>query len=448
MGNRAEINRLRLVEFPSRAEALLRFSAIFSGGVILNYFWQWHAVWFWLAGYFGVMAVYWRFLSSRPPAPSNRDVTVAHGLFLLLLVAFIWLPIRAMMEPSVPIAFTSTAAYACLLVFLIWRGESALTIIWGTVATLFCAHVALLVHYLPLAQATSQQVIMAVAGLASIGYLAQAMLTQRARARETMQSLRRNAEAQRLEAIGQVAGGIAHQFNNSLTAIQGNLELAALSSDDAERQELLGEAHAAALRSAELVRQLLAYTRSARMTRARIVLRRAMDQVATGARAVLPSSITLVIEPPPADLTVVTDESQLVAVLLQLIANARDAMPNGGRITLRSRTVADLRSHLMPDGSFLPPGAYVAIEVCDSGTGIPRDLIGRVTDPFFSTKPVGIGSGMGLAVATGFARQSGGGMTIASSAKGTVITLILPAATVDSDLPQVPPARTASRVTR
>lgn len=426
MHGRDQIARLRQVDFPSRIELVARTLALVLGGTVLAMNGHWIQAVAWLVGYFGVMAVYWRFLTTRGAEPTDRDVTIASSLFLLLLIAFIWLPVLAMMQPGVPMVFTAAAAYSCMLIFLIWRAETSLCIIGGTVAIVLAAHLLLLNHYLTLVDSMPAQVIMVVAALASVAYLAQAMLVFRLRERIADRRARRSAQAQKFEAVGQLAGGIAHEFNNMLTAMQGNLELVSVIEDESERRALIGEAHAASLRAANLVRQLLSYARSARMTPTRVSVLDVFDSTENSARQFLPAAISLTMVRPQTDLFTETDAGQLAAVLVQLMANARDAMPNGGTIRVEAEPLSEGHGTLLPDGSFLAPGPYVAIAVADTGHGIPRELIGRITDPFFTTKPVGMGSGMGLAVAAGFARQSGGGLRICSSDKGTTVTLLLP----------------------
>lgn len=426
MDPRQEISRLIEVEFLSRFEMAARFGAILLGGGLLLWYWDWTFVWLWFGGYFAAMALYWWFLKTRGPNPTRGDVTNASLLFVLLTCSFIWLPVRAMMEPIVPIAFSGAAAYFCFVIFMIWRSETSLLLIGGVVKVILAAHLVLLAHYVPQTEVFSQRLIMAVAALASVGYLTQAMLIQRQRQLTLRASTRRSMQAQKREAVGQLAAGIAHQFNNALTAIQGNLELAAITRAEDERSEVLSEAHRAAVHAATLVRQLLAYSHSATLTAEAVSLNDVLDVAESNARAMLPDSVMFVVARPSPDLFPITDRDRLVAVLGHLISNARDAMPQGGTLTLRAARVAEPAHHVASDGTLLSSGPYAAIEVADTGKGIPEDLLGRVTDPFFTTKPVGMGSGMGLAEAAGFARQSGGGLTIASAPGATCVTLLLP----------------------
>ena len=158
----------------------------------------------------------------------------------------------------------------------------------------------------------------------------------------------------------------------------------------------------------------------------RVSMREVLIGVEQSALQMLPASVRLAFEPPAEDMHIETDPEQLIAVVVQLVANAREAMPDGGTIRVRLRAESVMAGQPLPDGTLLAAGTYAAIEITDSGPGIPPETVGRVTDPFFTTKPTGLGSGMGLAIAVGFARQSGGGLRIRSTPTGTSVTLLVP----------------------
>ena len=260
MDYRDEITRLLNVQYPSRIEVTARYAVILFGAGLLFHYKRWPEPLLWAAGYFGMQAIYWRFLTTRGPAPTRRDLTIATALFLLLLIAFIWLPVLALMHPDLAIAFTGAATYGCLLIFLVWRGETQPAIIIGQIVILLGANLVILYHYIPLVDPLTHRIIMAAALLASVAYMGQAMFTFRRRMLRAARAERRNARSQKVEAVGQLAGGIAHEFNNMLTVIQGNLELMPLVDSDEERTALATEAHNASLRAAVLVRQLLAFS--------------------------------------------------------------------------------------------------------------------------------------------------------------------------------------------
>jgi len=247
-------------------------------------------------------------------------------------------------------------------------------------------------------------------------------------------------QVQRIDAIGKLTAGIAHDFNNLLTSIIGNIELleARLGTSDERTGRLLAAALAAAGRGANLTAQLLAFSRQQRMNPEPLDL----NQVISGIAALLHSTIgaTITIKMPPgvispgemspgADLwPALADATQIELVLLNLTINARDAMPDGGVLTISTGNVTLGAPH-RPEAP--PAGDYVMVAVTDTGGGIPADIRDKVFDPFFTTKEIGKGSGLGLSQVLGVAQQLGGGVSIATQpGAGTAVTVYLPRARV------------------
>ncbi|HKS90029.1 MAG TPA: PAS domain-containing protein, partial [Stellaceae bacterium] len=235
-------------------------------------------------------------------------------------------------------------------------------------------------------------------------------------------------QAQRIEAVGQLTSGVAHDFNNLLTAVIGNLELLAArlaGSRDRRASQLLAAAMAGAERGSRLTAQLLAFSRQQRMSPEPVDLNR----VVGGMDALLQSTIgaTVGIETvlSPDLWPALADPSQIELVLLNLAINARDAMGGaGGAITIATANVT-LGPPERPEEP--PAGEYAVVSVADTGCGIPQSLLDKVFDPFFTTKEIGKGSGLGLSMVYGFAKQSGGGLQIESApGAGTHVTLFLP----------------------
>lgn len=232
-------------------------------------------------------------------------------------------------------------------------------------------------------------------------------------------------QAQKLEAVGQLTGGVAHDFNNLLTVIMGNLDFIALRADSEDVRRYADEALRAAESGSELVRGLLAF--SARQSLA------PMDvDVGTVIRDFLPllrrslgRDILIEVEVPAGLPTIRVDRTQLESALMNLSVNARDALAPGGRITVRAEDVT-----LEPpaaDVAEVAPGPYLCITVADNGAGMPPGIVDHVFEPFFTTKPVGKGSGLGLSMVYGFTRQSGGFARIESDAgEGTRVYLYFP----------------------
>jgi CheY-like chemotaxis protein len=229
-----------------------------------------------------------------------------------------------------------------------------------------------------------------------------------------------------MDAIGQLTGGIAHDFNNLLAAVLGGLSLIErrLPVTDDQRR-ILTMSRRAAEQGTELVRRLLAFARRQQLLPDRV----ALDKLATSVRDLLAHTLggLVALEWVPDDTvsSPFADESQLELALVNLVINARDAMPGGGVVTIRaSDREADARPELA-----LAPGSYVVLRVDDHGEGIPAEHLSRVMDPFFTTKEVGKGTGLGLSMVYGFATQSGGAVHIDSEVgRGTTVELWLPRA--------------------
>ena len=235
------------------------------------------------------------------------------------------------------------------------------------------------------------------------------------------------AQAQKLQAVGSLAGGIAHDFNNLLTAVQGAAEaVAARPGLDADTAEDVAVIRASVGRGAALVRQLLAFGRQQTLQPQVLAVNDVVTDLSGLLRRLLGSAIRLEVELERPGRLVRADPTQLDQVLVNLAVNARDAMPDGGTLTLRSGHQTLYRP--MPGGAeAIPPGRYVMIEVQDTGTGIPPDVLPRIFDPFFTTRRDQGGSGLGLSTVHGIVRQSGGFLDVDSTpGEGTRLRIYLP----------------------
>lgn len=250
-----------------------------------------------------------------------------------------------------------------------------------------------------------------------------AILAERVTERVSIEA--RLHQSQKIEALGQLTGGIAHDFNNLLTVIVGNAE--ALLDDDLEeegRRNALGIVHGAE-QATELIRQLLAFSRQQPLTPRSIDLNRNIAAMEGLLRRVLPETISITLD--LQDVAPVwVDPTQFESALLNIVINARDAMPGGGKIIIETSALSVGQRDSMV-GSDLKAGHYVRISVTDTGTGMAADIAARAFDPFFSTKPEGQGTGLGLSMVYGFARQSGGQVSIYSEPGfGTTVSFYLP----------------------
>ena len=254
---------------------------------------------------------------------------------------------------------------------------------------------------------------------------------------ERMQLEARLRQAQKLEAVGQLTGGIAHDFNNLLTVILGNSEILVDALEDREDlRGLAGMIATTAERGAQLTSRLLAFARRQPLQPQRVNINTLIADMEPLLNRAIGGNIAVKVEPAHDLWTAEVDVSQLEAAVLNLALNARDAMPNGGTLTIQTANV-------VLDGNFpmlaetLQPGQYVVLKVSDTGTGMPPEVVERAFEPFFTTKDVGKGSGLGLSMVFGFVKQSGGHTSLISEpGQGTEVLLHFPRAQPAGDSTQ------------
>jgi len=246
-------------------------------------------------------------------------------------------------------------------------------------------------------------------------------ISERREAQLNLEKIQRQlAESQKLDALGQLTGGVAHDFNNLLMVITGHVHmLKKIAGNDAKSLRAIQAIETATQRGASLTRQLLTFARRQSVNPQPIDLRDSIHSVREVLDTGLGSAVQLRINLDDGIWPVMVDPAELETALVNLIINARDAMPDGGSVSVRASNV-----HI-DNGT--RKGDHVAIEVKDTGVGIPPDIMGKVFDPFFTTKPIGKGTGLGLSQVHGFAHQAGGTVAVASElGKGTTFTVCLP----------------------
>jgi PAS domain S-box-containing protein len=246
----------------------------------------------------------------------------------------------------------------------------------------------------------------------------QAEVGERERAEEALR------QAQKMEAVGQLTGGIAHDFNNLLTPVIGGLELLVRGIEQPRLKRIAEAALESGRRGAKLTGQLLAFSRIQRIRMAPVPVNRVIETMKLMLRHTIGGGIDVRTEFSRQVDRALCDENQLENAILNLAINARDAMPDGGTLTISTSLVEE------PGGLDLEGGCYVAIAVADTGQGMAPEVAARATEPFFSTKPFGKGTGLGLAQVYGIVRQSDGALRIESEeGKGTIVRLLLPRVT-------------------
>jgi two-component system cell cycle sensor histidine kinase/response regulator CckA len=237
-------------------------------------------------------------------------------------------------------------------------------------------------------------------------------------------------QAQHLEALGRLAGGVAHDLNNMLMAIIGYTEI--LSRDlpeDDERHRYTTEILASANRSAALTRRLLAFARREITRPSLLDLNAVIEKLAPALRSQLGEAIALDLRLAPQLAQVRADQGQIEQVLVELAMNARDAMPGGGRLTIETleRPLDEATLRARHPGADIPPGDYVIVMVRDTGTGMTPDVLEHVFEPFFTTKGLGKGTGLGLAAVYGALKQNGGYIWAYSEVgRGSSLEIYLP----------------------
>jgi PAS domain S-box-containing protein len=239
--------------------------------------------------------------------------------------------------------------------------------------------------------------------------------------------------AHRLEALGKLTGGVAHDFNNLLMIVSGHMEtLKRLPTEDAKVRRAINAIDEAAHRAEALTKQLLTFARRQTLRPENVLIAERIESLRAMLESSVGAAIKLVVETPRDLWTVRVDPNEFELALLNIVINARDAMPKGGVITLTAGNV------VLPDGAETRAlhGDFVAVAVSDTGCGIAPDIVGRVFDPFFTPKELGKGTGLGLSQVHGFVHQSGGTITLRSElGRGTSITFYLPRSQTEATKP-------------
>ena len=249
-------------------------------------------------------------------------------------------------------------------------------------------------------------------------------ITERREAQQEMEKLQlKLAQSQKLDALGQLTGGVAHDFNNLLMVISGSLNaLKKVAEDDPKALRAVQAIDAASQRGAALTSQLLSFARRQSVNPQTVDVRGCIYSMRDVLDTGLGSAIELQIEAGDGLWPITVDAAEFETALVNLVINARDAMPQGGKVTVQASNV------FLDDGA--SKGDFVAIKVKDTGIGIPDDVLAKIFDPFFTTKPIGKGTGLGLSQVHGFVHQAGGTIAVDSElGKGTTFTISLPRST-------------------
>jgi signal transduction histidine kinase len=241
-------------------------------------------------------------------------------------------------------------------------------------------------------------------------------------------------QAQKMEAIGTLAGGVAHDFNNLLTTIQGYAQLAMMSLKESDPFfENFKEIQQASVRAAKLTRQLLLFSRQQPMDLHSITLNETVDNLMKMLKRLIGEDITVQIDLDPNLWTNMADPGNMEQVIMNLVVNARDAMPEGKKITIKTENV-DIDEGYCEIYKYAHPGKFVCLSVEDTGVGMDKEIIQHIFDPFFTTKGIGKGTGIGLSVVYGIVKQHEGWINVYSEpGRGSVFKVYLPVSSVESN---------------
>ncbi len=427
LSDMSDLELLWLSTFGNPYEVAARILAIAAGGI---------GIWFydgliigpiWCAAYLLALAV--SFYVLRPADPTRPSALIA-GVASHLLIAgvFAALPLYLITTDDRVLEFCGALALISLGAFNLLREEPPaiiqpidIAIGWLAVAIAGATHI-------PGHTSVAAQLVMGVLCLALGGYYTLALITKRTVQCELRRAARQKRDSNEMEAVGRLAGGIAHDFNNILTVLQGSLELYHVVPQGPERDSLIEEARDAGRRATALVSHLLAFARRAPLDPRALEVGSVIAEAARHARALAPPGVAIDLREPPIPVHVMADADALHAALLSLLRNAGEAVGGLGTITLAVDLVQGPAEEANSAPAANPHEAHLRFSVADDGPGMDAEVAVRALEPFFTTKPVGKGAGMGLPMAKGFAEQSGGALRMHTSANGTTVSLHLPIA--------------------
>ena len=384
----------------------------------------------WLGVYLGAQGLLALALFQAFRSESRVAEFGAYAAFVVASASFTWLPMWLLSSGDNTLVYSSVLSLACLCVYNVWREEPPDFVLYVDVLTGWLVVLLSLALFLPGVETAAERIILTLLTFIFAGYYSAALISAQFYRQRLREASARGIQAQKMEAIGQLSGGIAHDFKNILTVVQGNLELHEEITDPGERAMLVREAHGASLRATGLVSRLLSFARKTPRKSEEISLPELLSEIFSISRRIVPESITFDASPAP-QARILADRDEFISALLNLILNAKDAMEAGGKITLQAHLVPG--SALHPERPPRSGEQHLSLSIIDNGPGIPAHLLEKVTEPFFTTKGVGDGSGLGLSMASDFAMQSGGVLKINSQtfgrARGTTVALHLPVIT-------------------
>ena len=408
----------------SKTELALRFGVVGLGGIFMTWASARPEITLWLATFLLTNGYYsWRLSRIKAPV-SWSTYAQLKLLFMISVTLYTSCAIYVFLLGTPAYVTLAMAALIAQALFNISRHRQSNTLVFYDTVVVALTGMFFGLSSIEKANggfAEEMVIIIATVGVCSYYVIAQIRKIQ---IHDALRASRQEAvQTQKMRAVGQLTAGIAHEFNNLLTVIRGNIELAQLAQGTLDSQERLADAIAAADRADALTSQLLSLSRKAHLNAETVDLTKFWQRFGGTIQRIAPATMTVRIEADPVAKTLYCDPNQLEAALIKLIVNARHALAGQGNVWLGSRLAT-------PDEcsrfGLAPAGSYVVISVRDDGPGIPAENLPKVIEPFFTTRGVGQGTGLGLPMVKGFCEQSGGGFTINSTDQGTTVLMAIP----------------------
>lgn len=423
----ARLMKLYRADFADRTEVLVRLGSTGFVSMVLVYAtdnWLFMA---WAMAYYGQQYLYFRTVDPRRRGGAQIRLTQAKIIYFFGAGIFVSAPLYFLHHPD-PVLFAAAllALLANALYILHRENPSRDTIPIETLFFALSGAVLATILWPHLSSLAHQVVVLSMCAICIyLFWRAQHVDERRQLARRTAE--RRYAQAQKARALNQFVGGVAHDFNNQLTAIMGNLELIDLLDDAEERRSAMQQCRVAAERAAQTVHQLVASSGRTRLNDGVIDVAQLLGDIAPVLEDLLDPKVKLTLAPIKGRVLLVADRDMLETCLIQICLNAQDAMKAHGQITIGASSYPKRGTNRNPgakDGHRL-----VGIYVQDAGPGVESDTLNKLSEPFFTTKGVRAGTGLGLSAVEGFAKQSGGALEIDNAAAGgLLVTILLPQA--------------------
>ena len=414
------------VSYGAGRQLIVRMVGVSIGAVLMYLYTFWLQPFAWMVGYMLAHLVHYLHVRAHLEEAEPRDLTVAGLIYLVVVVSFLWWPVFIATQDDPIRIYVGCLLIGSTVVYQIRRGDRFLWVNWGQILLFGAAIFIVLFAHMHRFDGALAKVGAVLVTVAALVFVAMAMLYTRSARLAVEEAAERLAQDQKMSAIGRLAGGVAHDFNNMLTVVLGNLELFHLMDDESEKQAAVTEAQAAAKRAEAVVHHLLIYARKAPVRRVEVDANAAMTEIMSLVQTMVPERVRLVFTQARAPLMIEVDETQLTTAVLNLVKNAVDAIEGSGVVEVSTRATEVHTARHMVNGQTLARGRYAEITVSDSGSGIPKELLSKVVEPFFTTKPTGRGTGLGLSMVVGFVQELEGGVDIESTNRGTRVRLYLP----------------------